>query len=491
MLTKTDLPEILKRKVSSLEEVKNERTENVSDKSDCLEWGDEELEHSIKRSLPQKVNRLKKMAKGQNQAKDSKINFCWTKRWLIRQSQLERASKKNTHLSEELEKSNLEKRDLRKELQEIRAELEGAKDAKENISKELELSKTELASTNQELFKVREEAEKRQQEVTNLENMRKEDDKRLQRIVAIVKKITDDKSRVENEHKGCKIKRDKLEQKISTQAILTQDQVNMIEGLKRELKTIDAEQSENWNSLKKQVQAKSEKVESQAKLIAEQQNKIKRLSENEKWFNLVTEEQRQKAKTRIQEIETKLLKSQNQLKYLKIEIQKVTGIALENLELENKLEEHENKVETSENQLEMLEEQLSATEEKAIFGERLEAKLSDSSKDITWYKTQAKSFSKVNEELQKKLASIEDNASSSLVSEDAKVDDDIDLHVVPDEEKEEEVKQLEVKGVDKNINKEQEMKRSGKRKEMGKKTMFEIWPKSAAKNWGEKSKTKK
>ena len=192
----------------------------------------------------------------------------------------------------------------------------------------------------------------------------------------------------------------------------------------------------------------------------------------------------------MQEIEAKLLTSQSQLKYLKIEIQKVTGIALENLELENKLEEHENKVETSENQLEMLEEQLSATEEKAIFGERLEAKLSDSSKDITWYKTQAKSFSKVNEELQKKLASIEDNASSSLVSEDTKVDDDVDLHVVSDEEKEEEVKQLEVKGVDKNFN-EQEMKRSGKRKEMGKKTMFEIWPKSAAKNWGEKSKTKK
>ena len=108
----------------------------------------------------------------------------------------------------------------------------------------------------------------------------------------------------------------------------------------------------------------------------------------------------------------------------------------------------------------MLEEQLSATEEKVIFGERLEAKLSDSSKDITWYKTQAKSFSKVNEELQKKLASIEDNASSSLVSEDAKVDDDVDLHVVSNEEKEEEVKQLEVKGVDKNFN-EQEMKRSG------------------------------
>ena len=195
----------------------------------------------------------------------------------------------------------------------------------------------------------------------------------------------------------------------------------------------------------------------------------------------------------MQEIEAKLLTSQSQLKYLKIEIQKVTGIALENLELENKLEEHENKVETSENQLEMLEEQLSATEEKAIFGERLEAKLSDSSKDITWYKTQAKSFSKVNEELQKKLASIEDNASSSLVSEDTKVDDDVtmvDLHVVSDEEKEEEVKQLEVKGVDKNFN-EQEMKRSGKRKEMGKKTMFKIGPKSAAKNWGERSKTKK
>ena len=470
--------------------VKKERTENVSDKSVSLKSGDEELEYSIRRS--QMVDQ-------------AKIEYL--------QSQLQRRSKTNAHLSEELENSNLKKRDLRKKLQEIRAELEGAKDEKENISKELELSKTELASTKQELFEVREEAEKRQQAVTHLQNVRKEEDKRMQSIVAIVKKITDDKSRVENEHKGCKIERDKLEQKISTQAILNQNQVNMIEGLKRKLKTIDAEQSENWNSLKKQVQAKSEKVESQAKLIAEQQNKIKRLSENEKWFNLVTEEENKKAETRIQENEAKLLKSQNQLKYLKNEIQKVTGIALENTKIAN-LEEHENKVEISENQLEMLEEQLSATEEKVIFGERLEAKLFDSSKDITWYKTQAKSFSKVNEELQKKLASIEDNASFSPVSKDAKVDDDVnivddvsiaDLDVVLNEEKEEEVvmvdynsddsqpltsqqrrktyQQWEVKGADKKV-KEQEIKRSVK--VMGKDTMLKlIGPKS------EKSKTKK
>ena len=82
--------------------------------------------------------------------------------------------------------------------------------------------------------------------------------------------------------------------------------------------------------------------------------------------------------------------------------------------------------------------QMKVCEEKLF---SMDVKLSDSSKDITWYKTQAKSFSKANEELQKKMASMEDNASSSPAREGAKVDDDVtivDMDVVSDEEKEEE-----------------------------------------------------
>ena len=91
-----------------------------------------------------------------------------------------------------------------------------------------------------------------------------------------------------------------------------------------------------------------------------------------------------------------------------------------------------------EEKLVLMEAKLSAGEEKRT---SLEAKLSDSSKDITWYKTQAKSFSKANEELQKKLASREDNATSSPVREDAKVNDDVtivDMDLVSVEEMEEE-----------------------------------------------------
>ena len=91
----------------------------------------------------------------------------------------------------------------------------------------------------------------------------------------------------------------------------------------------------------------------------------------------------------------------------------------------------------SEEKLALMEAQLSAGEERVT---SLKSKLSDSNKDITWYKTQAKSFSKANEELQRKVASIEDNASSSPVREDAKVDDDVtivDMDVVSDEEEEE------------------------------------------------------
>ena len=207
---------------------------------------------------------------------------------------------------------------------------------KENISKELELSKTDLI-----FFK--EEAEKRQQEMIDLENVRKEDDKRMQGIVAIVKKITEDKSRIENEHKGCKTERESLEQKISTQAILNQDQVNVIERLQRELKTIEAGQSESWNSLKEQVEAKSEKVESQLKVIADQQNKIKRFSENEEWFNIITEEQNQKSKTLIQEKEAKILEKQVQLESLNAEknslSEKISSFEEEVATLQTRLDE--------------------------------------------------------------------------------------------------------------------------------------------------------
>ena len=92
----------------------------------------------------------------------------------------------------------------------------------------------------------------------------------------------------------------------------------------------------------------------------------------------------------------------------------------------------------SEEKLILMEAQLSAGEERVT---SLESKLSDSSKDITWYKTQAKSFSKANEELQMKMVSMEDNARSSPAREGAKVDDDVtivDMDVVSDEEMEEE-----------------------------------------------------
>ena len=88
--------------------------------------------------------------------------------------------------------------------------------------------------------------------------------------------------------------------------------------------------------------------------------------------------------------------------------------------------------------------QMKVCEEKLF---SMDVKLSDSSKDITWYKTQAKSFSKANEELQKKMASMEDNASSSPAREGAKVDDDVtivDMDVVSDEEKEEEEEEVKV-----------------------------------------------
>ena len=228
---------------------------------------------------------------------------------------------------------------------------------KENISKELELSKTDLTC-------FKEEAEKRQQEVIDLENVRKEDEKRMQSFVAIVRKITEDKSRIENEHKGCKIERESFEKKISSQANLNQNQVKVIERLQRELKTIETGQSES--SLKKEIQANSEKVESQMKLIAEQQNKIKRFSENEEWFNLVTEEQNQKSKTLIQEKEAKILEKQVQLESLNAEknalSQKISSFEEEVVTLQTRFDEsgllHLKTLETKDGEVILLKKQI-------------------------------------------------------------------------------------------------------------------------------------
>ena len=44
----------------------------------------------------------------------------------------------------------------------------------------------------------------------------------------------------------------------------------------------------------------------------------------------------------------------------------------------------------------------------------LEAKISDQSKDIIWYRTQAKSFNKANQDLQKKLIELEDQTNISF-----------------------------------------------------------------------------
>ena len=502
-------------------------------------------------------------------------------------------AEKRQQLMSDLE--NLRKEDDNK-IQNVVGTVKKITDDKSRIENELDLTK-------QELCKVKGVAENRQQLLCDLENVQKEDGTKMRNIVEQVKKITDDKSRIELEHKNCKQERESFEQKVSTQRILGQNQLNVIETLQKDLKAFEAlrllqsSQSESLGPLRKELEAKSEEVKTQSKLIADQVNKIKRLTENEEWFNLITEEQKQKSKVFIKEAESRVLECQDQSKLvaeerkelmkkietfeekvaslqkrydetnarhfktvlnkekrmegkeseiielkkkvedLKMEMEltemnsetdndleqkaaenldlksklenmaekvKVAETQLENtmkvnIELHSKIEDIRKKVESSENELkmnssknlvskktiEMLEQQvkekvenlkvltesersskdqLKAVAEKLSLLEKekveslkvkecqrgsedemkeklllLEAEISDQSKDIIWYRTQAKSFNKANQELQKKLIESEDNLkpfqAESEVDRDVISDDDmIDMDMISDDE---------------------------------------------------------
>ena len=124
--------------------VGNGRAENITDKNVTLKWGDEDLEDSDKILLSQELNRLIKLFKVKVQERDSKIELLLDKEIVHRaqieasQSLLEQASQNNAQLSEEIENSNLEKRDLSKELLETRADLKGAENELELVKNESE-----------------------------------------------------------------------------------------------------------------------------------------------------------------------------------------------------------------------------------------------------------------------------------------------------------------------------------------------------------------
>ena len=284
---------------------RNWRTEKVTDKSVTLKWGDEDLGDSIKISLSQELNRLIELFKVKFQQKDSEIELLLEKEIVHRaqiealQSLLEQASQNNAHLSRDIENSNLEKGDLSKELLETRADLEGAEN-------ELELVKNK---SEQEMEHLRQELKEEKHKLVVAEIghtlLKSESDEEKASLKKELKEARTDLEGARAELNLLKSESGKektnLEKELKETKAILKEQVNMIERLKKD------------------VLVKSEKVESQLKLIAEQQSKIKRFSENEEWFNLISAEQNQESKTLIQAKEAKLLESQKQLELLKTE----------------------------------------------------------------------------------------------------------------------------------------------------------------------------
>ena len=397
-------------------------------------------------------------------------------------SEIGRKSESLENCKEELRVVFSEKEDVVKELELSRYDQELSKEKFEEVQlknieaeKSMEKLTVEFDRTKKEFWEVRQVAKKRQQLLNDLENVRKEDDKRMQNIVAVVKKITDDKSRIENEHRNCEQERESFHKKL------------------------EASQSESLDPLKKELEKKCEEVKIQSKRIVDQQNKIKRFTENEEWFNLITEEQNQKSKVQIEllmnekrKLSTKaetfegkvaslekkckdnleaVLKKEKQMEGKEAEVielkKKVEDLKMEieltemnseandaleqktaeNSDLKLKLENLTEKVKVAEEELQNLElqskkrievlqqevkekvenlkelsksergfkDELNAGAEKLLL---LEAQIKDQGKDIIWYKAQAKGFNKANQDLQKKLIELEEKEENSKVESD-------------------------------------------------------------------------
>ena len=341
-----------------------------------MKCGDEDLEYSIKVSLSQELNRLMEMSKDIVQHKDSRIELLLNRENVYKaeikalQSQLEQATQNNAHLSKELENSNLRKRSLSKELLEIRADLEAAKNELKLVKNESEQdmshlrqelkeenNKLRVAEIGHSLLKRESDEEKAslkkelEEAITNLERARAElkvlKNESGEEKTNLEKELTETKASLEELILQKSESEEKMLSKLTLresksekervsleQEIMTKEKI--IESLARKSQI----KSESINNLQKQhcaLSAEKEKIskelvlskiklasskqeqESQLKIIAEQQSKIKRFSENEDRFNLITEEKSQKLKTLIQENEAKLLDSENELELLKTE----------------------------------------------------------------------------------------------------------------------------------------------------------------------------
>ena len=341
-----------------------------------MKCGDEDLEYSIKVSLSQELNRLMEMSKDIVQHKDSRIELLLNRENVYKaeikalQSQLEQATQNSAHLSKELENSNLRKRSLSKELLEIRADLEAAKNELKLVKNESEQdmshlrqelkeenNKLRVAEIGHSLLKRESDEEKAslkkelEEAITNLERARAElkvlKNESGEEKTNLEKELTETKASLEElilqkseseekmlskltlrESKSEK-ERVSLEQEIMTKekiieslARKSQIKSESINNLQKQHCALSAEKEKTSKELvlsKIKLASSKQEQESQLKIIAEQQSKIKRFSENEDWFNLKTEEKSQKLKTLIQENEAKLLDSENELELLKTE----------------------------------------------------------------------------------------------------------------------------------------------------------------------------
>ena len=425
------------------------------------------LEEFVILSLSEEVGNVVKLLRNQISMKDETIKTLSSETKMNQaeidnlRNQSQDMSQKNDELTKTLEEACGTNHELETKLEVAKDELSSVKSEKDKWEEEMTIKEeminclaNEVNLTKQELFKTKAASEKRHVLLAGLEEVRTEEARRLQNLIGIVKKITDDKTRVESEHENCKKESESLNQKMALQhkkiESFNDEQKWSSEKQKENLK-LSAEKSESKmlaylgqiNLLKEEKEGLSEKnckyekeigslkmrcneanKSSEEQVLSKQKLIEEKLNENSELRTQV-EDLKKKIGDKNAAIEisqnencTNASKFTNLCKKVKVTEEKLALNNSRNLELTSKLDEISEKVKVCEK----------LVKEK-------EVEISRQVSDVDWYKTQAKGFSNANRNLQKQLIEVHEKLLQAKEKKTLKrTPEFIDLSLLPDKE---------------------------------------------------------
>ena len=258
-----------------------------------------DLEELVILSLSQEVDNVVKLLQNQISRKDQtiktlsaevKVNQAEVDIW---KKQSKDISQKNDELTKKNGEVSQANHEFKTKVDVAKNELSSLKSEKDKWEQELAVKEeminclaNEINLTREELSKEKAASEKSHVLLTGFEEVRRGEAKRLQNMIGVIKKITDDKTRVESEHEKCKQERESLNQKIQEKIESFNVQCMLVKLLKEEKEGLSEEKEglsvkngkyeKEIASLKLRCNEASKSIEeiflSGQKLIKEKQN---------------------------------------------------------------------------------------------------------------------------------------------------------------------------------------------------------------------------